>query len=715
MIRRYLIPTLVGLALALALAIIRLADPYPVQVARATTFDFFQQLSPRPPADAPVRVVDIDDASLTAIGQWPWPRDLLATMTNRLGELGAAVVGFDMLFAEPDRLSPARLAGQLAKPADGGTTLPDYDQTFAAALSATPSLLGFAISPGSAALPGAPKVGFAISGTDPTGSLARMRGAVLPLPSLQAAAQGLGGLSLDTADSATVVRRVPLLWSAGTQLYPSLAIEALRLALGVKTIVVFGDTAGQGYVDSLRVGDLTIPTTADGDLTLYYSKPDASLFISAKDLLGPQYRDLEPRVKGQIVLVGTSASGLLDLHTTTLGDNVPGVSIHAEVLRQILAGAYLTRTDWVSGLEIASFLVIGILVVLLILRVGPVGALLIGTALLSAMIATSWFLFRRYGLLLDPSFPVFGTFVLYSAMVFFRFAITDADRRQIRRAFGHYVAPSLLAQIERSGDRLKLGGEVRELTVMFADVRGFTSISEKLQPEELLQLLNTLFGALGAEVTTHSGTIDKFIGDALMAFWNAPVDVSEHGRQACLAALGMRQRLTGLNASDAFGLKARGGPVAELSIGIGISTGEALVGNMGLETRFDYSCIGDTVNVASRVEGACKTIGYDIVVVEETRAAAPDLAYLEAGSLLLKGKSARAPIHILVGDRMVAGSAAFLALGAAHAAAIEALRADQAIAEALGRCRELCEEIDPRLGGFYDLLAQRAADFRVTA
>ena len=710
--RRRIMPTVLGLAIVLALALLRLADPYPVRVARETAFDFFQQLAPRPKADFPVRVVDIDEASLAAIGQWPWPRSVLATLTGRLNELGAATIGYDVLFPEPDRLSPSRLAASpLTWAAGPKAGLADYDQQFAAALRQTPSILGFAISPAAGPLPRSPKAGFAISGTDPSRAIPHMAGAVLPLEALGDAAPGLGALSLENADSAGVVRELPLLWSSGKQLYPTLALEALRMALDVPTIVVLGDTGGQGIVEGIRLGAFTIPTTPSGGLTLYYARPDASLYVSARDILGADYQDMAPLIQGQVVLIGTSASGLLDLHSTTLGGSVPGVSIHAQAIQQILGKTYLTRTDWVSGLEIGSFVVIGLLVVLTILRVGPLAALFIGAGSLAAMVGASWILFTRYGLLLDPSFPLAATFVLYSAMVFFRFAITDADRRQIRRAFGHYVAPALLAEIERSGENLRLGGEVRDLTVMFADVRGFTSISENMAPEQLLAMLNTLFGALGGEVTAQYGTIDKFIGDALMAFWNAPVDVDGHARKACLAALGMRQRLAALNAADAFGRRAAGREPAELSIGVGISSGPALVGNMGLETRFDYSCLGDTVNVASRVEGACKTVAYDIAVVEATRAAAPDLAFLEAGSLVLKGKAAREPIFVLVGDAVVAQGETFARLRAAHETAIAALRGGASADTAIETCRGLAAAIDTRLVRFYDALAARAEDF----
>lgn len=717
MIRRRVLPAAIGLLIVLALAVLRLADPYPVQLARESAFDVLQQIRPRPHSDAPVRVIDIDEASLAAIGQWPWPRSILATLTQRLGELGAAAIGYDVLFPEPDRLSPSRLEQSPLTWAGlyKGPPLADYDAEFAAALASTPSILGFSIAARSATMPTGPKTGFAVTGAaNPQGSIARIPGAVLPLKILADAAPGLGGLSLENADTATIVRKVPLVWSDGKNLYPSLALESLRMAMGIPTVVVVGDAGGQGFVESVRLGSLIIPTTAEGDLTLYYSRPDPQLYISAKDILAPDYHDLAPLVQGEIVLIGTSASGLLDIHTTALDQTVPGVSIHAEAISQILAGASLLRSDWVSGLEIAAFLIIGVLVVFIMLWAGPLAAMLIGAGLLVAMLGAVWIAFTQYGLLIDPSFPLYGTFILYSVMAFLRFALTDADRRRLRHAFVSYVDPALLGQIERSGDKLKLGGDVRDLTVMFCDIRNFTTISENLDPEALLAMLNTLFGALGAEVTGQFGTIDKFIGDSLMAFWNAPVDVAEHPLRACHAALGMRARMRALNASDAFGRKAAGLEPGDIAIGTGMSTGPAFVGNMGLETRFDYSCIGDTVNVASRVEGACKTVGYDIVIVEETRSRAAALATLEAGSLYLKGKSARERIHVLVGDEAVATSPSFLALRDAHEAAIAALTSGRPADAEITTCRVAAAAVDPNLARFYDLLAERADDFAVT-
>ncbi|MGV3489811.1 MAG: CHASE2 domain-containing protein [Devosia sp.] len=711
MLRRSL-PILAGLAVVVLLTLLRIADPYPTQVLREIAFDFYQRLHPRPPADYPVRVVDIDERALSELGQWPWPRDRLATLTDRLTELGAAAIAYDVLFPEADRMSPSRIAATL--PGVDPAALPDYDATFAAALRASPSILGFSLTAAGPPLATPPKGGFAISGLDPSEGLPFLTGVAAPIPLLRDAAPGLAAVSLDSGSAAGTVRRLPLLWSNGEHLYPTLSLEALRVAMGIGAIVVLGDTSAAGYVDGVRLADFAVPTTSDGDLWLYYSRPRQDLLVSAADILGPEYQQLADRIAGQIVLIGTSASGLLDLHNTTLGDNVPGVTIHAQAIEQILAGSYLTRPDWVIGLEIVGFLTLGAILVAIVLTLGPIAGLAAGALSLATAIGISWWMFITHGLMLDPSFAFVGLTLLYLALVFFRFLTTERAKRQIRRAFGYYVAPALLTEIEKNGDSLKLGGDVRRITVLFSDMRGFTALSERVEPNRILGILNTLFGALGAEIVGRLGTIDKFIGDAIMAFWNAPVDVPDHERKALAAALGMREKLAELNRADAFQLRAGRAPVEELGIGIGLCSGEALVGNMGLETRFDYSALGDTVNVASRVESACKEVGYDILCAEPTAAAVTDYALLEAGALALKGKSGRVRIYLVVGNEALARSEDFIALRSAHAAVLDGLRRGDNVEAGLAACTRLAEAVEPSLAKFYDLLPTRRADFEIT-
>ncbi|WP_417307386.1 CHASE2 domain-containing protein [Devosia sp.] len=688
---------------------LRGADPYPVQVLREIAFDSYQRLKPRVAGDPPVRVVDVDEASLAQLGQWPWPRSMLAEMTDRLTELGAAAIGFDMLFPEADRMSPSRIAETL--PGIDVSALPDNDALFASALARGPSVLGFSRSPQGPPMTGRPKSVPAVSGLDPRANIPLLQGVAAPLPALRDAAPGLAAVSLNTRASISAVRQLPMLWTDGEQIYPTLSVETLRIALGLGTMVVLGDTEQAGYVDGLRLGPFTIPTTSDGGLWLYYSEPQPQLVISAADLMGDDYLQLADKVAGRIILIGTSASGLLDLHNTTLGDNVAGVTVHAQAIDQIVSNTYLTRPDWVRGLELVSFFALGLLLVAIVLYFGPTVGLIGGTLALGAAIGFSWWMFSTRGIMLDPSWPLVGAVLTYTAMVFLRFATTDAAKRQIRKAFGYYVSPALLSEIEKSGSDLKLGGDTRRITVLFSDMRGFTALSEKLDPPRILRILNTLFGALGNEIVGKFGTIDKFIGDAIMAFWNAPVDVPDQEARAMEAALGMRERLAALNAEDAFRLKADKAPVEALGIGIGINAGDALVGNMGLDTRFDYSALGDTVNVASRIESATKDVGYDIVVTGAVADAAPEFALLPAGALALKGKAERVTLFVLVGSEALASSAAFSTLRSAHEQLVAGLHAGADVTEQMARCRQLAADVEPGLPRFYDAIAERLADF----
>jgi len=689
--KRRLSAIVFGVVIVALLTLLRATDPYPLRVARETSFDVFQQWKPREaPPDLPIRIIDIDEDSLKAIGQWPWSRRTMAELARRLTEMGAAAIAFDVLFPEPDRLSPSAIVA-------GGE---DYDAEFASALASGPTILSFSENVGSDRLPEAAKVGFAVSGSDPTPLLPVLAGAALPLPQLLAAAPGLGVASLDK-QGAGVARRLPLIWSNGKTMFPALSVEALRIALGISTVVVLGDSVEAGTMDALRIADIEVPTGPSGDLWLYYRHLDPAIYVPAKDVLADDYATLQSQIAGHIVFVGASASGLLDIRASALGETVPGVSIHVQALEQMLTGTFLSRADWVGGLEMLVFVLGGLSIIAVILLTGPMVGLLFSTMIAALSAAASWFAFTEYGLLLDPSFALLGALVVYALMAFFQFAVTDADKRRIREAFAHYVAPSLLIQIENNADKLRLGGEVRELTVMFSDVRNYSAIGEKLEPKALLGLLNALFTALGAQILKHLGTIDKFMGDAVMAFWNAPLDVDQHALRACRAALDMRAALAELNRT---GTK----PIA---IGIGIATGPALVGNMGLEARFDYSCVGDTVNVASRLEGACKSVRYDILVTAETCAAAPGLATLEGGAIALKGMSEREPIYLVVGDEAMSGRTDFRALRDLHRHLLTDLKAGREASQLLAECSIAAAAIDARLVEFYGAMEGRLEDF----
>ncbi|NRG19644.1 adenylate/guanylate cyclase domain-containing protein [Rhizobiales bacterium] len=723
MLQRFTILALFfGLICIAVLALVRIADPFFVRAVRETAFDQFQRLSPRPTGDAPVRVVDIDEASLRAYGQWPWPRSRLAELTERLGQMGAAAIAFDMLFAEPDRLSPATMLRdpaftRLMPPREIQrlmSEIDDNDRAFSEMLSMTPSVLGFARVDAEEGGKPPVKTGFAYTGVDPAPALPKLPSVATNLWILDQAAAGIGSISLSPTESVSVVRKVPLLWTDGTDLFPSLAVEALRVASGVSTLLVNAVESEGTIVQSLRIGDFEIPTAPDGTVWVRFGIDDPGRYVSAADVLADEVdQAIVDRIAGNIVLVGTSAIGLYDIRATPIGENVPGVSVHAQFLEQVMASDYLIRSDWVGGVELAGFVLVAFFVLVMTMAAGPVVAFLSGGLAAGAIAIASWIAFQNYGVLLDPTFPMTGGFIIFLAATSFRFLVADRQKRQIRRAFSQYVAPAILDQIERQPETLVLGGETREVTVMFADIRDFTTLGEMLAPDDIIQFLNTLLGALSGEITSERGTIDKYLGDSVMAFWNAPVADPEHELHACRAALKMRSALVRFNRTDGQEQPQRWRKgLPDVRIGIGMATGLACVGNMGSQSRFDYSVVGDTVNVASRVETASKLIGFDIVLAASTAAGAKGLAFLEAGRIAVKGRHDLVSTHILLGDEQLAESACFRQLAQAHSALMDALRTGAAdMREQLRICKDAAAEIPVPLEAFYERIPGRRQDF----
>jgi adenylate cyclase len=717
-------------AFAIAVSIaIRVADPTPIASLRDQTFDFFQRLTPRTYGDLPVRVVDIDDASLTDIGQWPWPRTRLAALVQRLADLGAATVALDIILAEPDRTSPSRLAETLELPSPQRQQeltgllngLPDHDAVLAEAIRGAPVVLGYASTERPNGQRPSRKSGYATAGANPATFLPAFGGAVTSLPILDAAAKGAGSLSLGPRNDSGVVRRLPLVFSDGQHLYSGLVLEALRVAQGASSVTVRSTGAsgespgGSPATVDLRVGDFRVPLTAHGELMLHYDHNRPQRYVSARDVLDPAKADaVRPLIEGQIVFVGASASGLLDQRVTALGQVVPGVSIHAQAAEQILAQDFLHRPDWADGLEALATIGFCLLVSFLLLTLSARYAAAVITLVNAAILGGAWLAFSELRLLIDPIFAVLSASILYFAITAILYFTTDRDKRFVREAFGRYLAPELLAELEQSHDKLKLGGELRDMTIMFMDVRDFTPISEVLTAEELIGFLNALFSPLTDAIQAEKGTVDKYIGDSVMAFWNAPVSVPDHAAHACRAALAMARTVDRMNAEDAFGFADRGSPHLKVKIGIGLNTGEACVGNMGSERRFNYSVVGDAVNIAARIESSCKAVGANLLVSEDTARAAPGFAFLEAGAVPLKGKSNAVKLFGLVGDEAYAATPAFRRLAEEHARLIAAVAAqDRAKSlEALLSCRALSSK---DLVPFYDAFMKSIRDFPAPA
>ena len=705
-----------------AVTALRGFDPAPVVHLRERSFDIYQQLQPRPYGDFPVRVVDIDEASLAEYGQWPWPRTLLARFVQRLSDLGAAVVALDMLFPEPDRTSPNRVAGQLAI-ADAAeaervknflSQLPDSDQVFAAAIEQAPVVLGFVTNQSANDRRPPVKTGYAIAGVNPTEVVQRFRGTVTSLDLLDKAAAGVGSMSISADDKSGIIRRVPLLFTDGVKTYPNLSVEALRVAQQQQSIITRGtgasrelDTAKPAMID-MRIGQFRAPVTAKGEVWVHFDHDRPARYVSAKDILDPaKDAEVRPKIDGQIVLVGTSAAGLHDIWPTPLGELVPGTSIHAQVIEQIISQTFLERPDWASGVEIVTTVALGALLTWLLLALGAHYAALAGGLIIAAGLALSWFAFSHGGLLLDPVYPSVGATATYLAVVGLLYVTTDKEKKFVQRAFGQYLAPALLAKLVHAPSMMRLGGEDKDISIMFMDVRDFTPISEGLSPVELVDFMNQLLSPLSDAIQSELGTIDKYIGDSIMAFWNAPVDIPEHPVRACRAALKMRAALAELNDSDAFGFRAR--HKETVKIGIGLHVGQACIGNMGSQRRFNYTAMGDVVNTSARIESSSKAVGMDIVVSEDMARAAPNFAFLPAGAMPLKGKSRPMQLLALVGDETKAVSPDFVELSRRHAELIAAI-ADKRIVDAnnaLAHCRVLGGAL---LVHFYDRFQEQIAE-----
>jgi adenylate cyclase len=514
-----------------------------------------------------------------------------------------------------------------------------------------------------------------------------------------------------------------MLFSDGERIYPGLAGEALRVAQQQKGIVVRG-TGASGEADSghaalldMRIGEFKVPLTDDGEVWLYYDRDRPDRYVSVKDLLDPgKEAQVRPRIEGSIVLVGTSAAGLVDSHATPLGRApMPGVAIHAQLIEQILAQDFITRPDWANGLEIIVTVLLAALVAVMLLSFGAQFSLIGGVVALGLAVAGSWFAFSHFRMLLDPIYPSLAAVTMYIAIERTLRVASDKEKKFVRQAFGQYLAPELLARLESSPKAMELGGEARELTVMFMDVRGFTPISESLSATELVDFINKLMGPLSAAIQNELGTIDKYIGDSIMAFWNAPLDITDHPMRACRAALKMREAVQQLNDDDAFGFAGRETPFApQVRIGIGLNFGVAAVGNMGSEIRFNYSAMGDVVNVAARIESTNKELGTDLLVSEEVATAVRGAALLEAGEILLKGKSRPTKLFALVGDETVSATAEFAELSRLHERLLRALAARDAreATTALEACRAIAPQVTL---GLYDHFRGRIAELGAPA
>lgn len=720
---RLLYTAIIAAVLISALAL-RIIDPKPIARLRLLAFDTFQQIAPRNyDPSLPIRIVDIDEESLKRVGQWPWPRDQLAKIIGELQKLGAAAIGFDLVFSESDRQSPEQFVKRLPHTASAETlrklilSLPSHDQSLANAIGSAKVVMGF-IAVNTTSKASAPvKAGFVTAGDDPKLFVPAYKGVASNLRLFQTPATGIGSLNwLPEHDQ--IIRKIPLLLTVRDDLRPSFAAELLRVAQGASTYIVkssgasgeesFGAKTG---ITNIRIGNVIIPTGADGQMWLKFTASDKRRFIPAwKVLTGEIGAD---EIQGRIILVGTSAAGLFDLRTTPIDSAAPGVEIHAQAIEQMLLGTYLRRPDYAGAAELFYLALLGGLIAFLIYYSGAAWSALLGAGAVIGVGIFSWLAYSKLGWLVDPVFPTIALTAIYIVGTVYVYLRTEAERNRIRYAFSHYMAPALVEKLASNPNKLKLGGENRDITLLFCDVRGFTTLSEGLDAEALTRFINRLFTPLSDIILEKRGTIDKYMGDSIMAFWNAPLDDPDHARLACEASLGIMAKLIELNQQWAREAIEQGDFFTPVRLGAGLNSGICCVGNLGSEKRFDYSVIGDSVNIASRLEGQTRVYGPRIIAGETTVRAADGLAFLELDLLHVIGKTEPVKIFALLGDQDLMQKPSFRLWREQHDLLIAAYRNREwsEALSALENCREHCED---DMTQFYTLYAGRIEAFRET-
>ena len=526
--------------------------------------------------------------------------------------------------------------------------------------------------------------------------LPSFRGATANLREIEAGASGVGSFNL-AAEPDGIVRRLPLLLRVGDRIYPALAPEAVRVFLGASTYVVkssgasmergFGETTG---LHSVKIGSRIVPVDATGRLWLHFTpeRPERRI---------PAWRVLEDdfdggRVAGRILFVGTSAPGLASPRMTPLGREVSGAEIHAQAAEQILLGHFIHTADWHAGLDFLLILLAGGAIILAGPRLGALPGTLLALAMLTGLFGASWYLHAERQVLFDPVYAGIAVLAVFMGTTLLSWLRSEGERAWVRRAFDQYLSPALVEQLAREPDRLRLGGDLRNMTFLFCDIRDFTGISESFKgdPQGLIRLVNRFLNPLSDVILARRGTIDKYMGDCIMAYWNAPLDDPDHARHACEAALAMCAALDRLNKELAGESRADGRSPARLRAGIGVNTGECVAGNMGSDQRFDYSVLGDAVNLAARLEGLSRQYGADVVIGEETNAAVDGRhATLELDLVAVKGRREAVRVFALMGGEETRAGNAFRRLHARNRDMIDAYRAREwgRAMEALRACR----------------------------
>jgi adenylate cyclase len=626
------------LSLLVALEFLYIDKPIIMENINNTLIDSAFKYRGEKEADKRIIIIDIDEKSLASLGQWPWSRHKVAQILDNLTKADVGIIGLDMVFAEKDRSSPRTIAAEINIEAEN---LIDYDEFLAQTLQNTPTITGFVFNLEQATGGEAPNTNamFIEHNKGENTYLLEAKGITTNIEILQQSSYSSGSFNT-LPDDDGIVRYVPLLFSYEDTVYPSLSFEMIRIMLGEKKVHIVYDENG---VDFIKLGEIEIPTDAQGRLFVNYRGPKNKYhYISAIDVFNNTFDKKE--IEGSIVLLGTSAVGLLDLRATPYDSAYPGVEVHANVLDNILNNNLIASPSYAMSIDMLSIFVSILVVSLIVSFATPLvsfGLILVFFTLQATFYQTM--LFEEH-LLLNYAFPLLSALLTMFAITFVKIYQENRQKVLIADKFSKKVSPQVVDKLLRS-DKDAFSVAQTEVTIFFSDVRNFTTISEGFEnPKDLIEYLNTYMSPMSQIIIDHEGTIDKYIGDAIMAYWNAPLEVKNHADKALSAAIKQIDALKNLNIT----LKEKNYPPIE--IGIGIHTGEAIVGEMGSEGRSDYTVIGDSINLGSRIEGLCKPYGAKILISESTKRKLTQTYQIrEVDKVQVKGKEEAVTIYEVCG------------------------------------------------------------------
>ena len=597
--------------------------------------------------DKQVVIVDIDEKSLGEIGQWPWNRNILSKINDVLFEhYEIKAIGYDIVFAEEDIDEGAKLLDEMANGSlqDDPQFIEEYhrvmsslqhDKRFSESLKDRKTVMGFVMDTDSIK-GGLPKP---ITRLDKKTlkklAINKTEGYTANLKLLQESAFSGGFFNNPLLDDDGVFRRVPLLQTYKNELHESLALALARAATGspvIEMVVETNEDSGDLFLEWITIGEIAIPVDhQSGVLVPYIGKQKSFEYVPATDVLNKKVD--KNILNGKIILFGTSAPGLLDLRTIPLEPAYPGVEVHANIIQGILDGRILHAPGYTKGYEFIVISLIGILLTFSLPMLSALYSTLVIFGSIVLLIASNFYAWTNAQLVLPIAAPVLLVILLFALQMTYGFFVESRGKRQLAHLFGQYVPPELVEEMSEKMDDINLDGEMREMSVLFSDVRGFTTISESLEPKELTDYINAFLTPITKVIHDDRGTIDKYMGDAVMAFWGAPLKDEQHALHALTAAIGIVERMKTLR--EEFSEKHW----PEIYVGVGVNTGIMNVGNKGSEFRVDYTVLGDAVNLGSRLEGLTKVYGVDIITSEYTKHAVPEFEYRELDRVRVKGKA----------------------------------------------------------------------------